>query len=48
MLHKGVKVWIRYSTGNKKELSGWQNINNITLGKLSSGWREKYRRLKND
>ena len=45
MLHKGVKVWIRYSTGNEKELSCWQNINDITLGNLSSGWREKYRRL---
>jgi|TARA_A100001015_G_scaffold299855_1_gene384471 hypothetical protein len=46
MSNNGSKVWIRYSTGNGKELSVWQNINNISLGNLSSGWREKYRLLK--
>lgn len=45
MFNKGSRVWIRYSTGNGKELSTWHNINNISLGELSSGWREKYRRL---
>ena len=45
MFKKGCTVWIRYSTGNGYELSNWEVIKDIDIGNLSSGWREKYRRI---
>ena len=41
---KGAQVKIRYSTGNKWELSSWIDARYIDNEKMSSGWREKYRK----
>lgn len=45
MEKKGSIVKIRYSTGNGFELSKWIHGQDIYNDKMSSGWREKYRKI---